>query len=206
MKKIISIMTAMVMTVCILSCTVPLVYAENSAETASGTELAAGNISDRQLKKLIFELAGDSIKFSSRYCYYGGELMIATNDKFTVKTDAEKRVCYFKPESNGKYMIILMDSQPEEYITFAFDYYYYVLLVECHDNVVDIDVNNMYSLETDFSKYGAAPIVITSLATEKSYAVSIGSKAMDTALGYLMTGFFIESDCFGTFGSDASEL
>ena len=200
MKKIISIMTAMVMTVCILSCTVPLVYAENSAETASGTELAAGNISDKQLKKLIFELAGDSIKFSSRYCYYGGELMIATNDKFTVKTDAEKRVCYFKPESNGKYMIILMDSQPEEYITFAFDYYYYVLLVECHDNVVDIDVNNMYSLETDFSKYGAAPIVITSLATEKSYAVSIDSQAMDTALGYLMTGFFIESDCFGVYG------
>ena len=77
---------------------------------------------------------------------------------------------------------------------------------DSNGNVVDIDVNNMYSLETDFSKYGAAPIFITSLATEKSYAVSIDSQAMDTALGYLMTGFFIESDCFGTFGSDASEL
>lgn len=65
---------------------------------------------------------------------------------------------------------------------------------------MDIDVNNMYSLETDFSKYGAAPIFITSLATEKSYAVSIDSQAMDTALGYLMTGFFIESDCFGVYG------
>lgn len=158
MEKIISFLTAMVMTLCLLTCTVPLVYAENPAETSVGTELIAGNISDLKSEQFSINIKGDSIGFTTHpYSWYddgGGyygsvfniDIASSNNTKLKCEHDDRGSICSFTPGSSGKYAVIIEEGFVDYYSTFFSLNFYYVIPFIIHDNIVDIDTKKIYSI------------------------------------------------------------
>ena len=160
MKKIIGILTALLITVTALSCVVP-VFAADTAETAEENVLVAGNINDVEFGAFSIRLEGDSIKiYPNKFEYYtdyggyvesGFYMDIATNDKLSIKSNSAfyrssaDNMC-FTPESNGKYIVVICEFFSDYYTTFVSLDFYYIVPIICHDNIVDIDTDNIYTL------------------------------------------------------------
>ena len=163
MKKFIGLLTTMLMTVFVLSCGIfPAAIAADAEEIASGKELIAGNIKDLEFEQFTIKLEGDSIKFITNSVEYHSDgcgynasefsMDVATNDKVTIRSYTD--TCCFTPESNGKYIVVVNEYFTDYYTTFVSLVFKYFIPVICHDNIVDIDTDNIYVLcNTDSDSY-----------------------------------------------------
>ena len=200
-RRFIGMLTALVMTVSALFCVVPA-FAADTAEKAEGNKLIAGNVSDKQLPFLKFELAGDSVKLKFDGCGGGGflipyDIMILTNDKFECIGE-KSHECVFTPKGDGKYMIVCPKGKPDPEYRGSFGEIlktdYNIMLIECHDNIVDIASENMYSMVSDMVEaiiYNH--IVLTSLSGKKR-EFKTTEDIEEELVAELMCGFFEEED------------
>ena len=165
MKKLISIMTAMIVTICTLSCVSrSAVTAEGNGDKAASAELIAGNMPDKPVSEFKTELVGDKIKIktSPGGDFFGIMFLLITNDKFEFICSENTGECSLKPESNSKYLLMRPVGVPGSKGSFGYNVYHeYMMLIECHDNVVDIkewDLGSSDISESDKSYYLALSI------------------------------------------------
>ena len=146
MKKLISLMTSMTLTLCVISVFLPLsVPISTSAE--SSPPLVEGYMGSTTFDGITVELEGDAIVFK-------GEVseVIATAQK-TISLSMTNDSCIFRPLGDGKYVISLINyppfSQPTDDLIFFPPVNSFTFEISITDNVVNID-----GMHRAIDKYG----------------------------------------------------
>ncbi|MCR5600107.1 MAG: dockerin type I repeat-containing protein [Ruminococcus sp.] len=135
MKKMISLLTSFVFSLCIMSNFFTASIAHSADEARI---LTAGNIGLSDLCPTKIELRDDCIYIGM----YDEELYVTTCDEFSCSWKNEDGY-YFTPVPDGKYQIFFPYGGTLAHIQ-AISY-----LIECHDNTVDIRLNSLMTFDRE---------------------------------------------------------
>ncbi len=139
MKKMVSIITSAVMTLCILSVFIFDAPAACSADDI--TLLIAGDIELTELYDTTVEIRGNSIYIGM----FDESLNVTTTDDFSCRW-ADEDGYYFTPSRNGKYQLGFPCSVTLDELKMC------LYNIECHDNTVDIRFSGLMILSAEAGK------------------------------------------------------
>lgn len=190
MKKLISIITSAVVTLCMLSAFSSYMPAVCSADVSS--VLTAGDMgAEGAFEGFSVELTDDRINFITD-CEGGN---IASKDKFELYgTEAGYSL---KPESNGKYVIYFgVEAYEPAYHNngsiWIPPYDFYIYEIDVRDNVVDI--SGMYKYNDATSQHGSSLNIFSSDGT--SVTTKLSSERDNIFMRTVIYSFFPKEDYF----------
>ena len=139
MKKLVSVITSAVMTLCILSV---FIYDAPADCSADGTPLlTAGDIELTELCGTTVEVRGDSVYIGM----FDESLNVTTTDDFSCRW-ADEEGYYFTPARNGKYQLIFPCGGTLDELKMC------LYNMECHDNTVDIRFSSLMIFSAEAGK------------------------------------------------------